>query len=822
MPLLWLSLVFMAGIGSGQQFHWPVSWWGALALVSLILSILQPVLKKRIDNFPSLTLRLPNPDGFPASFLSLFLLFFSFTTGGLRYQLGQPIQGEQFITAYRDQGAVYQLQGVVVRPPDERDRYTQLTIRAEQIQSLGEAASRPVTGLVLARLAGRGDWRYGDRVTVQGELNTPPEDEEFSYRDYLARQGIYAFMPGARASLIAPDQGSWLLAWVYAFRYRSLRSLYAIFPDPEAALLAGILLGIDQGIPESVTQAFQDSGTSHIIAISGFNISIVAGVFAVMFGRLLGKRRGALAALVAIALYTLVVGAGPTVMRAALMAGLAVFAAQVGRRGNGLNTLAMVAALMALANPNILWDVGFQLSFMATLGLVLYAGPLMEGFARLAGRFLPEERARRLARPAGEYFLFTLAALFLVLPVSIYYFRRLPLAALLANPLVLPVQPALMILGGLAMLVGMVSQPLGQIVAYLAWPLAAYTIRMAEFWAGFKEAVLIFGQMSGWVVGLFYLTVFYLTFAKPWQRLRARAGQAAEPGETVTLESRWAAVVGWLKRSSGSLLGAALGGLALLAVLVWQAVAASPDGRLHLTVLDVGSGEALLVQTTTGRSVLIDGGGSPTALSNALGRRLPLGQRRLDLLIVAGAENDQVEALPRVLPRYPPGKVLWSGPGGGTRGARALEEYLAAAEISVTLAETGQEVDLGDGAVLKVVSANRRGMTLQISDGSFQALLPVSLDPDALEAMLADPTLDGMNVLLLSDGGYAPANPPALLARLNPQVILLSVAAGNRRNLPDAETLQAVQGYPLLRTDQNGWIEISTDGKQMWVEVERR
>ena len=129
-------------------------------------------------------------------------------------------------------------------------------------------------------------------------------------------------------------------------------------------------------------------------------MAIVAGLFAGLFGRLLGRRRGALASLAAIGLYTLLEGASAPVVRAALMSGLSVFAAQVGRRQDGLNTLAFVAALMALFNPQVLWDVGFQLSFLATLGLVLYVGPLTEAFTGLLARRLPPERAQRLA--AGD------------------------------------------------------------------------------------------------------------------------------------------------------------------------------------------------------------------------------------------------------------------------------------------------------------------------------------------------------------------------------------------------------------------------------------
>jgi competence protein ComEC len=745
------------------------------------------------------------------------LILTSLALGGLRFQSAQPKWDKRFTGFYNDRGVPAEIEGLVVRPVDERDRYTLLTIRLEQLQLGGETLSQEFDGLALARVASGGDWRYGDRIAVSGELETPPEDEQFSYRDYLARQGIYSYLQNAGARLLTREQGSRLLGWIYSLRQRALGSLYRAFPDPEAALLAGILLGVEAQIPEPVTEAFRDSGTSHIIAISGFNMAIVAGLFAVLASRWLGRRRGALAALLAIVLYTFLVGAGASVVRAAIMSGLSLLAAQIGRRGNGLNTLAITAGLMALADPDVLWDVSFQLSFLATLGLVLYAGPLMDGFVRLAERKVSNETARRIAKPVGEYFLFTLAALLTTLPIMVFYFQRLPLLSPLANAMVLPVQPLLMILSGLAMLAGMASPPIGGALAALAWPLSAYTIRSAEFWAQFQGAVLATGEISSLAAWAFYAGLLFLSFGRPrqsWQAVRAwLAGlraRAAQPG--------WlCGMLAGAAPAGGKLLPYLLGGLALLTVLVWRAALSAPDGMLHLTLLDVGSGEAILIQTPGGRSLLVNGGSSPSLLSDGLGRRLPPGNRRLDFLIVAGIEDEQIGSLARVLERYPAGQVLWAGKSGGTRSARELEGYLAGEGIPVLPAASGQVIDLGQGAWLEVVSANERGAALLVAWRDFRAWLPVSLDREALEALQSDPGLGRMSAVLLTDGGYAPLNPAGLLQTYQPQVFLLSVAPGERRGLPDAEVLNALEGYTLLRTDQDGWIELATDGWQMWV-----
>ena len=251
---------------------------------------------------------------------------------------------------------------------------------------------------------------------------------------------------------------------------------------------------------------------------------------------------------------------------------------------------------------------------------------------------------------------------------------------------------------------------------------------------------------------------------------------------------------------------------------------AAPDGRLHLTVLDVStgaqSGEALLIETPDGRFVLVNGGPSASALSDALGRRLPLGQRRLDWLVVASPAQNQVGALPRLVERYPPQEVLWAGATHDSAAAQ-LQQTLNALGIRPALAETGQALDLGDGARLRVLSAGRRGAILLLEWGSFRTLLPVGLEAE----QLADPhflqSLPPVTALLLAESGYAPLNPPGWIGKLKPQVVLLSVAAGDREGRPDPETLEAVEDYTLLRTDRNGWIEITTDGEQMWVEVER-
>jgi competence protein ComEC len=572
-----------------------------------------------------------------------------------------------------------------------------------------------------------------------------------------------------------------------------------MFPDPESSLLAGILLGVPTGLTDQLQQAFKDTGTAHIIAISGFNISIIAGVFFAFFSHFFGQRRGALFSILGIVLYTFIVGASAAVVRAAVMGIMALTARQVGRRQVALNTLLVVAALMCIWNPLYVWDVGFQLSFFATLGLILYATPFSEFANKIIVKYFPTSAAEKAAELFSEFVLLTFAAQLTTIPIMAYQFQRISLVSFIANPFILPPQPAVMILGGAAVLLSHVWFLGGQLVAWIAWPFVVYTIRMVELFDRVPHGTLFLGNFSIWFVILFYAALFAVTlswsgFKERLRTLGQRAGSVGVGSVVVIL------VIGLL--------------------LVWRAAVSIPDGRLHVTFLSVGSADAVLIQTPSGKHVLINGGPSVTKLSDELGRRLPVFDRSLDWLVVAGTDENQVAALPRVLDRYPPDQVLWSGNAQASFSSLALKEYLTTNQISTTNAEVGQVLDLGGGS-LKVLTAGPRGAVLLLEYKNFRALLPVGISLDALSQLQNGASVGPVSVLSLADSGYAASNPPELITNLNPELVVLSVDAADQNGMPDSAVLDEVKSFSTLRTDQSGWIEIATDGSQMWVNVER-
>ncbi len=291
MPLFWLSLAFLSGILLAANLPLATSVWMLLAILPLLL-LLPPVYRRWAPVIsPSVStitdqLKLPG-----LIFLPLLVVFISL--GAIRYQETRPVLGPSFIAYYNDRSAVIVLEGVLVDPPDNRDTYTNLRLQADQLRSVGDIRYTPVEGLLLARVSPGTGLQYGDRIRLEGRLETPPENEDFSYRNYLANQNIYSYMSYPTVDLLQHGQGNLILSALYSFRQRALDVVYSLYPDPEASLLAGILLGDQSGISAQVQEAFRLTGTSHIIVISGFNITIIAALFTFLFTRFLGTRRGA-------------------------------------------------------------------------------------------------------------------------------------------------------------------------------------------------------------------------------------------------------------------------------------------------------------------------------------------------------------------------------------------------------------------------------------------------------------------------------------------------------------------------------------------------
>ena len=733
-----------------------------------------------------------------------------------RYQVtpATPCLGPTDVAFYNgsdEQPAAVTLTGIIEGDPDPRDRQTQYRVRAERLQ-IGEE-DHPVQGLVLVQAPRYPLFAYGDQVRIRGKLQTPPQLEDFDYQAYLARKGVYALLRQAQIERLAAGQGSPLWAALYAVRSRSAEIITQLMPAPAAGLAQGILLGLDREIPKDLYERFNLTGTSHIIVISGSNISLVVAMLASAATRLFGKRRGVWLVLSGLVVYVLLVGADPAVVRAGLMGALAVMALTLGRQSEALTSLAAAVFVMTLINPLDLWNVGLQLSSLATLGLILFSTPLQESAERLLLRLLPSGRARQVVGLLNDALLVTLAANITTLPLIVYTFHRLPVISLLTNMLILPAQPPVMLWGGAALLVWLAAPllPLARVLALVPWLCLSYTIAVVRWTSALPGASLELPRFqAGWM-----WVSYALIFGLLWWRRQEGARRAH-----------------WLRTLAGQLpatttLLALTGALALTGL----ALAQMPDGRLHVTFLDIGQGDAILIETPSGNTALVDGGPAPSALFAALGEALPFWTRRLDLVVSTHNDLDHLGGLAPAITRYQVGQVMVNGLEAHTPEFEQWQTNLEKSGIPVLRGQAGGQVHLGDGVWLDVLSpgaqwvsgtsadSNNNSVVLRLRFGRFSVLLPGDIEAVMEEDLLRQGVWLQAAVLKVPHHGSDTSSTAAWLQAVHPQLAVIEVGKENSFGHPKAEILARYQelGIPVLRTDLNGTIEVSSDGRQFWV-----
>jgi competence protein ComEC len=348
-------------------------------------------------------------------------------------------------------------------------------------------------GTVLITLDKYPQYHYGDRVKLYGELKEPGEFDGFDYGNYLSRYDVYSVMYYPKIAVLETGQGNWFWTVMSWAQNRFLAQINKLLPEPQASFEAGLLVGARKGIPDDLVTKFNITGLTHIIAISGYNITIIiVCVMWLLSG--LPRKTGFYMAIGAIILFTLFVGASPSVTRASIMGILGLLALNYGRQSNIHLTILWTAFFMVLWNPKILWwDAGFQLSFAAVLGLI-YVAPLFKKYAEK----LPQAFGVR------EAILMTLSAQVMALPIIVYNFGRLSLIAPVANLFVIFAIPPAMLFGFIAVVLSFFSHIIGLIPAYIAWGILSYIIGVIEMMAGVPYASVNIGGMRIWMMIFYY------------------------------------------------------------------------------------------------------------------------------------------------------------------------------------------------------------------------------------------------------------------------------------------------------------------------------
>lgn len=729
---------------------------------------------------------------------------------------------------------------------------------------------RPATnpGGYDARAAGlREGFAYELRVTrwsrlapVQDALDTGPASGPRPDARPVGEGTGAGAPPGPRAVAGAPAGGSALAT----LRQALLDGLERALPPGPRGVAAALLLDERQGLSATAREALAATGLIHALAVSGQHVAMAAALAAWLAGRagwLPGRRRLAVAAVVV--LYAGLTGGPPSVLRATATFLLGEGARAVGRPVTPLEVLAWAAFVQAAFRPLVFLDPGFQLSFAATAGLILLAGPLQRAWRRRWQRWAAAAgtRARlplHLAGWAGDALAVTLAAQVAVVPVQVALFGRLPLLALVANLVVVPLSGAGLAAAAAAAVVGAMAavlplpaaweEPAAALTRAAGWPAAVCLTAMVR-------VAMVAGALPAASGGLAAAAAGWLAFAAGWVLWRL-----GDPRPAYARRLRPVRLApGWVLAPAGVAVAAAVA----VSALVQKP---PPPGTWVAWFLDVGQGDAVLLRFPGGGAALVDTGGKalavpagapdgsgpgtdrywpgrPPAIPDAVGEgvTVPVVRRLLgrgpDLLVVTHADRDHAGGAGAVLERLGAGRV-WLGGVPGASLDRALVELAARRRVPLQRPEAGWTWQPAPGCRLEVLhparpsgpevrpsgaaqgsrsasggtEENNRSVVLRVGCGGPRLLQTGDLEQAGEAALLARGTDVAAEVLKVSHHGSRGATSAAFLAAVRPRLAIVSVGP-NPYGLPHVETLARLRraGIPVLRTDRSGAIRIQAE-----------
>ncbi len=767
----------------------------------------------------------------------LFLLCLVFLMGGMiRYESTVSFVDDTALQFYNDQGIVH-IQGLVADDPDQTDRAVALRIDVNMIKL--EDTWREVSGSVLVYapiLPAHGFlpadvsrdtpyYHYGDIIQVEGQMKTPEKLDDFDWQAYLANKGIHSVMSRPDSmELIEYGKGFAPRLWLYQLRNRMSESLETALHEPQGALAQAIVIGERGSLPDELKESFARTGTSHMIAISGLHIAIAGGIALALGVALFGRKRSfyLLIAMGAIWGYALLTGMHAPALRAAIMVSLWLFADHIGRPRSAMTSLLFAAAIMIGISPSILHEVSFQMSFSAMAGLML----LTPKFQSAGRRYLkvPDE-GRSVRGFFVDSFAVTMGAVIATLPIIAFYFHQISLVVLPTNLIALPALPFVIGSSALVAVIGIPLPGVAEVVGWIAWLCMSFMIEVIEFFAA-----LPFASIAVEDVGVPFVWGYYVILCGALWLGSNRL--------------RFVATMGGIKTRVAALPNAAhfvpakffILPLVLVAVLVWTAAITSPDSRLHIFFLDIGQGDAILIQRGY-HQILVDGGPNAEKLCVELGDRLPFWDRTIEMVVLTHPDADHLAGLVEVLERYEVNQILISG---HEHNSALYAEWLRLIEekdVERIIAEAGQTIGLGGDLAMEVLhpgpssfqqtasDTNANSVVTRLVCQDFSLLLTGDI-PDDVEQMLCDRmcTLDSI-VYKVPHHGSDSSSCSDFLSAVDPQVAVISAGIDNKFGHPDPDVVERLEGIVgdenIYLTADQGTIELITDGGRMWVETER-
>jgi len=428
--------------------------------------------------------------------LVVFLCLVFTSLGMGRFSFFEDKVNNPVILKYFDKKV--EIAGMVTKEPEQREKDLRLVLKVRNI------GNDSINEKILIVTDKNKVYSYGDILKVKGKLREPKVFEDFDYRMYLGKEGVYGIVYSPIIEITEKDKGSRILSLLFRVKQGMKRGLDRSLEEPHSSFIASLFFG-DEGVSEDLKTQFNNTGTRHILAVSGMNITIICSLILNLLLSLgLWRKQAFYISVISIVLYIIMIGFSSSAVRAGIMGIIYLLAQVSGRKSLGQRAVTFAASFMLFFNPLLLKaDIGFQLSFAAMLGLI-YLQPILSGFLLK----VPEFFQLRSTLSA------TLSAQLSTLPITIYYFSYFFLLSPIVNILIVPLIPIITALGFLSSILGIISHALGTVLSFPSFLVSTYILGVINIFSSFSFVLIDFKKTHFFFFLFLYLVfLFFILFA---------------------------------------------------------------------------------------------------------------------------------------------------------------------------------------------------------------------------------------------------------------------------------------------------------------------
>ena len=726
--------------------------------------------------------------------------------GAFRYELVTRHFPANHLSRLPIYGQKIRLEGTINNEPELRHgRTIRALLKVQRVETAGQ--ERQVCGNILLNIRSTGmDIDFGDHVCIEGRLRKPPPARNpggFDYQKYLLRKGIFGLMSVRAQAVQVLEKGrshgfkTWVILPIkHSVRHSIDRNLLGA----PGALLKGVLLGERSRMPQEIVDAFSTAGVIHVLAVSGLHVGLIAGIFFFVLKFMALPEKWAVGATVAaLVLYAYVTDLRPSVVRASMMASMVLIGMIRERNTNVINSLSIAALLILAKSPQSLFDLGFQLSFSATLSIVSLYDPINRLFPKVLRR-QDTWWGKWLGKWVFGALAVSLAAQVGTAPIIAYYFNRVPIISIVANIVVIPTIAIVVALGLLTCAFGPWLAAIATAANAVNWVCLHTLIKLVRFFAEIPYASFYVSTPSG-----FFLLGYFVLL---WLSVKA----------VHSLRHRKLLVFGLLLVAN---------------VYVWQGMLSHRD-VLEITFLDVGQGDAIFVAFPNGRTMLVDGGERRATFDAGEQIIEPFlrykGIRHLDIVLATHGDSDHIGGLCTVLQHFKVGHLLDSGQYAATPSAHELYEWVEKKGVLRHSVSAGDRL-VGLGKVRAMIlhptedfveetgeapqGSNNTSVVLKLSYHDMDLLLTGDIEGAAEQALMRWKNQLDVEILKVPHHGSKTSSSERFLDAVQPEWGIIPVGAYNRLGHPAPKVLKryAQSDVQVYRTDRHGAVIFTCSDK---------